>query len=93
MSGSPAVTGQLPDVMAAAVYRSPGVIAVEERPLPPPGPDQLVVKVSSCGICGSDIHQLRDGWGFKPGAVAGHEWTGTIAAVGSDVQGWSPGER
>ena len=93
MSGSPVVTGQLPDVMAAAVYRSPGVITVEERPLPRPGPDQLVVKVYSCGICGSDIHQLRDGWGFKPGAVAGHEWTGTIAAVGSDVHGWSPGER
>jgi len=93
MSGSPAVAGQLPDVMAAAVYRSPGVITVEERPLPPPGPDQVVVKVHSCGICGSDIHQLRDGWGFKPGAVAGHEWTGTIAAVGSDVHGWSPGER
>jgi threonine dehydrogenase-like Zn-dependent dehydrogenase len=79
--------------MAAAVYRSPGVIDVEERPVPQPGPDQLVVKVHACGICGSDIHQLRDGWGFKPGAVAGHEWTGTIAAVGTDVTGWSAGER
>jgi threonine dehydrogenase-like Zn-dependent dehydrogenase len=79
--------------MAAAVYRSPGVIAVEERPVPQPGPDQLVVKVHSCGICGSDIHQLRDGWGFKPGAIAGHEWTGTVAAVGSGVEDWSPGER
>ena len=45
-----------------------------------------------CGICGSDIHQLRDGWGFKPGAVAGHEWSGTIAAVGDDVTRWSVGE-
>ena len=93
MSGSSSVTVPLPDVMAAAVYRSPGVIDVEERPVPRPGPDQVVVKVHACGICGSDIHQLRDGWGFKPGAVAGHEWTGTIAAVGSDVEGWSPGER
>ena len=68
--------GPLPDVMAAAVYRSPGVIAVEERPVPRPAPDQVVVRVHACGICGSDIHQLRDGWGFKPGAVAGHEWSG-----------------
>ena len=78
--------------MAAAVYRSPGVITVEERPVPRPGPDQLVVRVHACGICGSDIHQLRDGWGFKPGAVAGHEWSGTIVAVGDDVTGWSVGE-
>jgi (R,R)-butanediol dehydrogenase/meso-butanediol dehydrogenase/diacetyl reductase len=79
--------------MAAAVYQSPGVITVEERPVPRPGPDQLVVRVHRCGICGSDIHQLRDGWGFKPGAVAGHEWTGVIAAVGPDVAGWLVGER
>ena len=50
------------------------------------------MRVHACGICGSDIHQLRDGWGFKPGAVAGHEWSGTIAAVGDDVTGWSVGE-
>ncbi len=52
-----------------------------------------MVRVHSCGICGSDIHQLRDGWGSKPGTVAGHEWSGTIAAVGDDVAGWSVGER
>jgi threonine dehydrogenase-like Zn-dependent dehydrogenase len=94
MSGSlgGSVAGPLPDVMAAAVYQSPGSITVEERPVPRPEPDQLVVRVHACGICGSDIHQLRDGWGFKPGAVAGHEWSGTIAAVGSDVTGWSEGE-
>ena len=65
---------------------------MEERKVPQPGPDQLVVRVHSCGICGSDIHQLRDGWGFTPGAVAGHEWSGTIAAIGDDVTDWSIGE-
>lgn len=79
--------------MPAAVYRSPGVITVEDRPVPRPGAGQVLVRVHHCGICGSDIHQLRDGWGFKPGAVAGHEWTGTIAAVGDDVGDWSIGER
>jgi L-iditol 2-dehydrogenase len=90
MSGSTSVT--LPDVMAAAVYQSPGVVVVEERPVPHPGPDQVVVRVHSCGICGSDIHQLRDGWGLPKGVVAGHEWSGTIAAVGADVSEWSVGE-
>jgi len=84
--------GSLPDVMSAAVYQSPGVVTVEERPVPRPRPDQLVVRVHACGICGSDIHQLRDGWGFVPGRVAGHEWSGTIAAVGEGVTDWSVGE-
>jgi threonine dehydrogenase-like Zn-dependent dehydrogenase len=79
--------------MSAAVYQSPGVVTVEDRPVPRPGPGQVLVRVQQCGICGSDIHQLRDGWGFKQGAVAGHEWAGTIAAVGDDVRDWSVGER
>ena len=78
--------------MSAAVYQSPGVVTVEERPVPRPGPDQVVVRVHSCGICGSDIHQLRDGWGLPKGVVAGHEWSGTIAAVGDNVTQWSVGE-
>jgi L-iditol 2-dehydrogenase len=94
MSGSTAApAGPLPDVMAAAVYQSPGVVTVEERPVPRPGPDQIVVRVHSCGICGSDIHQMRDGWGLPAGVVGGHEWSGTIAALGADVTGWSVGER
>src|ERR1700683_1304210 len=91
MSGSTTVS-PLPEVMAAAVYQSPGVVTVEERAVPRPGPDQLVVRGHACGICGSDIHQLRAGWGFTPGAVAGHEWSGTIAAVGDNVTAWSVGE-
>lgn len=94
VSPTDAVPGSpLPAVMTAAVYQSPGVITVEGRPVPDPGPGQVLVGVHHCGICGSDIHQLRDGWGFKPGAVAGHEWTGTIVAVGDEVGTWSVGER
>ncbi len=90
-SGGP-IGGPLPDVMSAAVYQSPGVVTVEERPVPRPEADQVVVRVHSCGICGSDIHQLRDGWGLPQGVVAGHEWSGTIAAVGDGVTNWSVGE-
>ena len=60
--------------------------------MPRPEADQVVVRVHSCGICGSDIHQLRDGWGLPKGVVAGHEWSGTIAAVGDGVTNWSVGE-
>jgi threonine dehydrogenase-like Zn-dependent dehydrogenase len=79
--------------MTAAVYQSPGVITLEDRPVPAPGPEQVLVQVHHCGICGSDIHQLRDGWGLQKGVVAGHEWTGTIAAVGENVTTWAVGER
>ena len=77
--------------MPVAVYRSPGVVEVEERPVPTPGPDQVLVEVDHCGICGSDIHLLFDGWG-PPGLVAGHEFSGRIAAVGNGVKGWAPGD-
>ncbi|MGD0378539.1 MAG: alcohol dehydrogenase catalytic domain-containing protein [Acidimicrobiales bacterium] len=83
--------GGVPPVMRSAVYRSPGDIGVEERPVPSPGPGQVLVEVSYCGICGSDLHMMIEGWG-KPGAVGGHEYTGTVAAVGEGVTAWSPGD-
>jgi (R,R)-butanediol dehydrogenase/meso-butanediol dehydrogenase/diacetyl reductase len=78
--------------MPAAVYRRPGVVEVEERPVPSPGPGEVLVEVDHCGICGSDIHLLFEGWAGKPGLVAGHEYTGSVFAVGAGVDGWAPGD-
>ncbi len=83
--------GVVPETMRVAVYRGPGVVELEERPVPVPGPGRVLVEVGHCGICGSDLHLMVEGWG-KPGMVGGHEWTGTIVAVGEEVGGWSPGE-
>jgi 2-desacetyl-2-hydroxyethyl bacteriochlorophyllide A dehydrogenase len=83
----------LPDVMPAAVYQSPGVVTVEDRPVPRPGPGQVLVEVDHCGICGSDIHILLEGWVNQPGLIAGHEYTGTIVALGDGVTGWEEGDR
>ena len=82
---------ELPATMVAAVYQRRGEVAIEERPVPRPGPGQVLVEVGHCGICGSDIHMILDGWG-KPGVVEGHEWTGIVAAVGPDVERWAPGD-
>jgi (R,R)-butanediol dehydrogenase/meso-butanediol dehydrogenase/diacetyl reductase len=82
---------ELPELMPSAVYQRPGEVAVEERPVPRPGPGQALVEVSYCGICGSDLHLMVEGWG-KAGLVGGHEFTGVVAAVGQGVQGWAAGD-
>jgi|HubBroStandDraft_6_1064221.scaffolds.fasta_scaffold160708_1 (R,R)-butanediol dehydrogenase/meso-butanediol dehydrogenase/diacetyl reductase len=82
----------LPEVMPAAVYQRPGEVVVEERSVPRPGPGEVLVEVDHCGICGSDIHLLLEGWAGKPGLVAGHEFTGAIAALGEGVVGWEIGD-
>jgi len=81
----------LPSTMAAAVYQRAGEVTIEQRPVPEPGAGQVLVEVGLCGICGSDIHLILEGWA-KPGVVEGHEWTGTIAAVGADVSSWAVGD-
>lgn len=84
----------LPQLMPAAVYQGPGKVVVEERPVPSPGPGEVLVEVDHCGICGSDIHLLHEGWaGDRPGLVAGHEFTGRIVALGDGVAGWATGEE
>src|SRR5205823_4610742 len=77
--------------MPAAVYRSPGQLSVEHVPVPEPGPDEVLVEVSHCGVCGSDLHMVLDGWGAV-GRVGGHEWSGRVALVGTGVQRWSAGD-
>ena len=46
-------------VMKAAVYYGPGDVRIEDRPIPVPGPNQLVVKMDYCGICGSDMESYK----------------------------------
>ena len=64
------------DLMTAAVYVGDGQIAVEQVPVPESRPGELLVEVAECGICGSDLHLVLDRYA-KPGAILGHEWSGT----------------
>jgi 2-desacetyl-2-hydroxyethyl bacteriochlorophyllide A dehydrogenase len=78
--------------MPAAVYVGDGVLAVREVDVPDLGPADVLVEVSHCGVCGTDLHLVLERIA-RPGSVLGHEWAGTIAALGSDVTGWSVGDR
>jgi len=77
--------------MKAAIVRQ-GDIVVGEVPRPQAGPGEIVVEVTYCGICGSDVHRFVAG-GFPEGAVLGHEPCGVITQLGEGVTGWQTGQR
>jgi (R,R)-butanediol dehydrogenase/meso-butanediol dehydrogenase/diacetyl reductase len=77
--------------MSAAVYQGQRTVTVEHLPVPRPGPGQVLLEVSHCGICGSDLHFVMEDWG-RPGSVHGHEYSALIAAVGLGVEGWAVGD-
>ncbi|QNH77144.1 NAD(P)-dependent alcohol dehydrogenase [Pseudomonas protegens] len=59
-----------------------------------PGPDDVLIEIAYCGICHSDLHQVRGEWaGTKFPCVPGHEIVGRVAAVGRQVIGFAPGDR
>jgi threonine dehydrogenase-like Zn-dependent dehydrogenase len=77
--------------MRAAVLRGRGRLEVESVPVPPVGESDVLVAVDLCGVCGSDLHMVLEGWGQR-GSWQGHEWTGRVAAVGAGVIRWAPGD-
>jgi 2-desacetyl-2-hydroxyethyl bacteriochlorophyllide A dehydrogenase len=79
--------------MPAVVLTADRTIAFQERPRPAPRPDQVVVEVELCGICGSDLHAAQLPQVYLGDRILGHESTGRIITVGTDVTGWSIGQR
>jgi threonine dehydrogenase-like Zn-dependent dehydrogenase len=64
---------------------------VAEVPDPSPAADGVVVQVAACGLCGSDVHAVEQGLTVE-GQILGHEFGGTVVAVGRDVRGWRVGQ-
>ncbi|MCM5705701.1 Zn-dependent oxidoreductase [Larsenimonas salina] len=74
--------------------RAPHEASLVERDTPAPAPGEVLVKVAFVGICGSDMHILHGDNAFvRYPRVIGHEFSGTVAALGDDVTGWTEGER
>lgn len=73
--------------MKAAVYRGAGQpLALETLPDPEPGPNDVIIEMHRCGICGTDLHMTEGGpWQFPPGTVPGHEYAGKVIECGSNV--------
>lgn len=79
---------------AAVLHELKTPLSIEQVPVPVPGHGDLLIKVTACGVCHSDLHAVDGDW--TPGPVLplipGHEVAGTVAGVGSGVSGFSVGD-
>ena len=78
--------------MHAALITGQETVELVEFPDPTPAPAGVVVDIAFCGICGTDIHAYQSGRPYNP-AICGHEWSGTISAIGSEVTSLGEGDR
>src|SRR5215469_686100 len=80
--------------MKALLLSSYKQLELTELPTPAIGPDEVLIRVAACGICGSDVHGYDGGSGRRiPPIVMGHEAAGLITAVGSSVNRFKAGDR
>lgn len=78
--------------MQAALITGKGTVELREFDEPTPAPAGAVVDISFCGICGTDIHAFQSGNPYNP-AICGHEWVGTVSALGAATTRLSEGDR
>ena len=82
----------IPTTMRAAVYRGVNDVRVETVPVPNIGPGELLVRVHTCGICGTDLKKISSGSHSAP-RIFGHETSGVVAAAGEGVSQFKAGDR
>jgi L-iditol 2-dehydrogenase len=78
--------------MKAAVYREIDRVVCEEIPVPEIGHGEVLVRIDTCGVCGTDLKKIHTGSHSAP-RVFGHEMAGTVAAIGEGVCGFAVGDR
>jgi L-iditol 2-dehydrogenase len=86
----------IPDKMKAVVLMGKNQLEVKEMPTPQPGPLDVLVKVEATAVCGSDVALIEEPWDAQPPYgtfIIGHEYAGTIAAVGDTVDELQVGDR
>ena len=81
-----------PTTMRAAVYRGIDDVQTETVPVPAIGKGEVLIRVQSCGICGTDLKKIHTGSHSAP-RIFGHETAGTIAAIGEGVEDFAIGDR
>jgi L-iditol 2-dehydrogenase len=82
----------IPTTMLAAVYRGKNDVRMETVPVPEIGAGELLLRVHTCGICGTDLKKIATGSHSSP-RIFGHETSGVVAAIGKGVSQFQPGDR
>jgi L-iditol 2-dehydrogenase len=82
----------IPATMLAAVYRGVNDVRLETVPVPEIAAGELLVRVHTCGVCGTDLKKIASGSHSAP-RIFGHETSGVVAAVGAGVTKFAPGDR
>jgi L-iditol 2-dehydrogenase len=82
----------LPATMLAAVYHGVNDVRLDSVPVPKIGPGELLLRVHTCGVCGTDLKKIATGSHSAP-RIFGHETSGEVAAVGAGVKNFAPGDR
>ena len=82
----------IPATMRAVVYRGINDMRVETVPVPKIGPGELLIKIATCGICGTDLKKIHMGSHSAP-RIFGHEMAGIVVEAGAGVTGFSVGDR
>ena len=78
--------------MRAGVYRGQGRVVVEQVPIPQIGEGEVLFRVATCGICGTDIKKIHNGF-IEPPQILGHELAGTVVKAGCGVKKFKQGDR
>lgn len=79
-------------IMRAIVLHAPKDIRLEDRPKPAAGPDEVVLRVASVGVCGSDLPRMLGKGAHRMPLITGHEFSAHIDLLGEGVEGWTVGE-
>jgi 2-desacetyl-2-hydroxyethyl bacteriochlorophyllide A dehydrogenase len=79
--------------MKSVVIERPNEIALVVREVPEPGPNELMIQVMASGICGTDLHIYRGEYMGRYPVIPGHEFSGVVAAVGSQITRFKVGDR
>ncbi len=82
----------IPSVMRAVVYHGINDMRLETVPVPSIGPGELLIKIATCGVCGTDLKKIHMGSHSAP-RIFGHEMAGVVAAVGAGVTNFAVGDR
>jgi L-iditol 2-dehydrogenase len=91
----------IPSAMKAWVLEGPEQLKLVQKPVPEPGPAEVLVRIDACAICGTDIEiishgvpaMIQGGLPFNKGWTPGHEYMGTIVKLGPGVDEWNVGDR